>query len=101
MSEAELHVLYARMRGGALHKARCGELIIPLPAGLVYDSQGRVIPDPALPEHSCTAGIKAGRSQTGVDDARTRCGKSSSARFLGMPIQATSPGKISKKTFAV
>jgi DNA invertase Pin-like site-specific DNA recombinase len=46
MSEAELHVLHARMRGGALNKARRGELIIPLPVGLVYDPQGQVILDP-------------------------------------------------------
>lgn len=42
MSEAELHVLRARLRGGLLNKARRGELRTPLPVGLVYDSQGRV-----------------------------------------------------------
>lgn len=46
MSEAELHVLHARLRGGALNKARRGELIIPLPVGFIYDSQGHVILDP-------------------------------------------------------
>ena len=46
MSEAELHILHARLRGGALNKARRGELVIPLPAGLLYDSQGQVILDP-------------------------------------------------------
>jgi len=46
MSEAELHILHARLRGGALNKARRGELVIPLPAGLNYDSQGQVILDP-------------------------------------------------------
>jgi DNA invertase Pin-like site-specific DNA recombinase len=38
MSEAELHVLRARLLGGILNKARRGELKIPLPVGLVYDS---------------------------------------------------------------
>src|SRR5919198_5855623 len=33
MSEAELHILRSRMRGGILNKARRGELAIPLPAG--------------------------------------------------------------------
>src|SRR5664280_2687351 len=43
MSEAELHVLRARLRGGVLTKARSGELICPLPVGLVYDpAAGRV-----------------------------------------------------------
>lgn len=46
MSEAELHVLRARLRGGLLNKARRGELRTPLPVGLVYDSQGRVALDP-------------------------------------------------------
>ncbi|MGH2927117.1 MAG: recombinase family protein, partial [Solirubrobacteraceae bacterium] len=42
MSEAELHVLKARLRGGSLHKAGKGELRLPLPAGLEYDETGRV-----------------------------------------------------------
>src|SRR5256885_12646494 len=46
MSEAELHVLYARMRGGILSKARRGELAVRLPVGLVYDDKGEVILDP-------------------------------------------------------
>ena len=46
ISEAELYVLRARLRGGILSKARCGELKTPLPVGLVYDPQGRVVLDP-------------------------------------------------------
>ncbi len=37
MSEAELHFLQARLRGGILNKARRGELACPLPIGFVYD----------------------------------------------------------------
>ena len=50
MSEAELHVLRARLRGGSLHKASKGELRLPLPAGLEYDEQGlvRLTPDEAV-----------------------------------------------------
>ena len=33
MSEAELHVLQARLRGGILSKAARGELRLPLPVG--------------------------------------------------------------------
>jgi len=36
MSEAELHILKARMRGGQLNKARRGELEMRPPIGLVY-----------------------------------------------------------------
>jgi DNA invertase Pin-like site-specific DNA recombinase len=46
MSEAELHVLRARLQGGIRNKARRGELRMPLPVGLVYDTQGKVILDP-------------------------------------------------------
>ncbi len=46
MSEAELHVLRARLRGGILAKARRGELKLPLPVGLVYDREGHVILHP-------------------------------------------------------
>ena len=46
MSEAELHFIRARLRGGILSKARRGELITPLPVGLAYDAAGHVILDP-------------------------------------------------------
>jgi DNA invertase Pin-like site-specific DNA recombinase len=46
MSEAELHVLRARLRGGILSKAQRGELKMPLPIGLVYDPAQRVVLDP-------------------------------------------------------
>src|SRR5437667_8298942 len=45
MSEAELHVLKARLRGGILNKARRGELRCRLPVGLVYDTAGHVVFD--------------------------------------------------------
>jgi DNA invertase Pin-like site-specific DNA recombinase len=46
MSEAELHILRSRLRGGVLSKARRGELRTSLPAGLVYDPLGKVALDP-------------------------------------------------------
>src|SRR5947209_1418370 len=46
MSEAELHVLKARLRGGILSRARRGELKSPLPVGFVYGPDGRVHLDP-------------------------------------------------------
>ncbi|MEU3279168.1 recombinase family protein [Streptomyces antibioticus] len=46
LSEAELHLLKARLRGGQLSKARRGELVSPLPIGLVYDPAGKVVLDP-------------------------------------------------------
>jgi DNA invertase Pin-like site-specific DNA recombinase len=46
MSEAELHLLRARLIGGLLNKAKRGELHVRLPVGFVYDVAGRVALDP-------------------------------------------------------
>ena len=46
MSEAELHVLKARLLDGLLNKARRGDLKTPLPVGLVYDPLDRAVLDP-------------------------------------------------------
>jgi DNA invertase Pin-like site-specific DNA recombinase len=46
MSEAELHVLRARLLGGSLNKARRGELWMRPPIGLVIDRAGRLTLDP-------------------------------------------------------
>src|SRR5262245_5037831 len=77
MSEAELHVLRARLRGGILNKARRGELEIRLPIGFIYDREGhvRLDPDASVQESirqffrtfqrtgSATATVKAFRDQ--------------------------------------
>jgi len=47
MSEAELHFLRERMRGGLMNKAGRGELRIPIPVGYMYDG-GQVIKDPDI-----------------------------------------------------
>src|SRR6266571_1054177 len=46
MSEAELHLIRARMRGGVLNKAQRGELRLPLPVGFAYDDDEHVVLDP-------------------------------------------------------
>jgi len=46
MSEAELHVLKARLRGGILNKVRRAEYRCQLPPDLVYDEAGNVTLDP-------------------------------------------------------
>jgi DNA invertase Pin-like site-specific DNA recombinase len=45
-SEAELHVLSARLRGGILNKVRRGEYRCVLPTGFAYDEAGNVVLDP-------------------------------------------------------
>ena len=46
MSEAELHVIKARLQGGILNKARRGELQSPLPVGFVYNPVNQTVLDP-------------------------------------------------------
>jgi len=46
MSEAELHVIKARLRGGILNKVRRGEYRCALPTGFAYDEDGNVALDP-------------------------------------------------------
>ncbi|HEV2224804.1 MAG TPA: recombinase family protein [Candidatus Acidoferrales bacterium] len=46
MSEAELHVLRARLQGGILNKASRGELQCPLPVGFVYNVKNEPVLDP-------------------------------------------------------
>ena len=53
MSEAELHVLRARLQGGILNKARRGELMISPPVGLVYNSEGALVLDPDKHVQQC------------------------------------------------
>lgn len=45
-SEAELHVLKARLLGGIISKAQRAELKVPQPVGLVCDPEQRVVLDP-------------------------------------------------------
>jgi excisionase family DNA binding protein len=43
MSEAELHLIRARLQGGLRNKAKRGELVLPLPVGLDRDESGLVV----------------------------------------------------------
>ena len=51
MSEAELHVLRARLQGGIRNKARRGELVITPPIGLAYAATGTLGLDPVSYTH--------------------------------------------------
>jgi DNA invertase Pin-like site-specific DNA recombinase len=48
LAQAELHFLRARLQGGKLNKARKGELRFPLPVGLCYGEEDRIILDPDI-----------------------------------------------------
>jgi DNA invertase Pin-like site-specific DNA recombinase len=72
MSEAELHFLKARMRGGQLNKARRGELKMPLPVGFVYGPDGRVVVDPDQQVREAIATFFATFRRTGSATATVR-----------------------------
>ena len=82
MSEAELHFIRARLRGGILSKARRGELITPLPVGLVYDAAGHVIPGPDTAVRGALAHLFATFEATGSASA---CVKAFNAAGLCFP----------------
>lgn len=88
MSEAELHVLSARLQGGMRNKARRGELELPLPIGLVYHPNGsvvldsdqqiqgslRLLFDTYRQTHSATVVVRRFRREGWVFPRRVRCG---------------------------
>ena len=82
MSEAELHFIKARLRGGVLSKARRGELITPLPVGLVHDPGGRVVLDPDTAVRDAVAHLFATFEATG---SATACVKVFRAAGLSFP----------------
>lgn len=65
MSEAELHLLKARLRGGALSKARRGELKQSLPVGFVHDGADKTVKDPDASVRGAVEQLFAAFEQTG------------------------------------
>jgi DNA invertase Pin-like site-specific DNA recombinase/DNA-binding transcriptional regulator YiaG len=74
MSEAELHFIRARLRGGQLSKARRGELKMGLPVGLVYDPADKIVLDP-------DAGVRDAIAQVFAIFARTGSARAVVAEF--------------------
>ncbi|MDR1635594.1 MAG: recombinase family protein [Bifidobacteriaceae bacterium] len=65
MSEAELHMIRARLVGGQLSKARRGELAVPLPIGLARDLAGQTVLDPDRAVRDSVARVFAAFGRTG------------------------------------
>src|SRR5258706_16184239 len=72
MSEAELHILRARLRGGIVSKARRGALKLPLPIGLCYTDDQHIVLDPHLQVQSTIRAVFATFRQTGSACATVR-----------------------------
>ena len=85
MSEAELHVLGARLRGAILSKAQRGELAIPLPVGFVYDHEGKVRLDPDEMVRAAIRHFFETFRRTGTVYATVRCFRREGLTFPRRP----------------
>lgn len=81
LSEAELYVLRARLRGGILNKARRGALKLPLPIGFVYREDGQVIRDPDQQVQQAVQLVFATFRRTGSASGTVRAFRTQGLRF--------------------
>jgi DNA invertase Pin-like site-specific DNA recombinase len=81
MSEAELHVLRARLQGGILNKARRGELEMRPPVGLVYTSEGTLVLDPDRRVQQCLRWLFATFARTGSACATVKAARQEQLAF--------------------
>ncbi len=94
MSEAELHVLRARLQGGILNQARRGELRMRLPVGLVYDATGRVILDPDRQIQAAVRLFFDRFEQTGSACAAVKAFRAQGLTFPRRPHTGPSQGEL-------
>lgn len=94
LSEAELHLLRARLRGGVLSKARNGDLEVPLPIGLVYDPAGKVVLDPDQGVRSAVGYLFATFARTGSALATVKAFDAEGLSFPLRPRNGPSKGEL-------
>ena len=95
LSEAELHFIRARLRGGQLSKARRGELRMILPVGLVYDPSGKVVLDPDAGVQRAISHLFATFSRTGSARAVVQTFRAEGLRFPGRIRTGAHKGELS------
>src|SRR6516165_8198333 len=100
LSEAELHFIKARLRGGVLSKARRGELITPLPVGLVYDAAGHVIPDPDAAVRGALEYLFAAFEATGSATAVVKAFRAAGLTFPWRHLKGPRKGETDWKPLA-
>jgi DNA invertase Pin-like site-specific DNA recombinase len=94
MSEAELHVLRARLRGGILNKARRGELEMRLPIGFAYDAENRVVLDPDTRVRDTVRFLFRTFRRTGSAMATVKTFRTQKLRFPRRMFRGPSKGEI-------
>ena len=95
LSEAELHFIRARLRGGQLSKARRGELPMMLPVGLVYDPAGKVVLDPDVGVHHAVGHLFSTFARTGSARAVVQTFRAEGLRFPGRIRTGPHKGELS------
>ena len=95
MSEAELHVLRARLRGGILNKARRGELRCPLPVGLVHLDGAGVGLDPDQQVQDSVRLLFETFARTGTASATVRYFRQQGLLFPTRVATGTQQGALS------
>jgi DNA invertase Pin-like site-specific DNA recombinase len=95
LSEAELHFIRARLRGGQLSKARRGELPMILPVGLVYDPTGKVVLDPDAGVQQAVRHLFAIFARTGSARAVVQEFNTQGLRFPGRIRTGVHKGELS------
>jgi len=94
MSDAELHVLRARLRGGILNQARRGALKTLLPVGLVHDSAGHVVLDPDAEVRKSIAHMFETFERTGSASATVKHFRQQQLRFPHRPRSGPHKGEL-------
>ena len=94
MSEAELHVLRARLQGGILNKARRGELEMQPPVGLVYNSEGALVLDPDRQVQHCLKWLFATFARTGSACATVKAARQEHLAFPRRCIRGAHKGEL-------
>jgi DNA invertase Pin-like site-specific DNA recombinase/DNA-binding transcriptional regulator YiaG len=95
LSEAELHFIRARLRGGQLSKARRGELPMMLPVGLVYDPTGKVVLDPDTGVQHALRHLFSTFARTGSARAVVQTFRAEGLRFPGRIRTGPHKGELS------
>ena len=94
MSEAELHMMRARLRGGILNRAKRGELKMPLPVGLVYDPLDRVVLDPDVQVQNSLRLLFDTFNRTGSARATLKHFRDENLRFPYRPFGGSQKGEL-------
>lgn len=94
MSDAELHVLRARLRGGILNQARRGALKAALPIGLMYDASNNVVLDPDGQVRQSITHLFETFVRTGSATATVRHFRKQDLRFPRRPRSGSHKGEL-------